>query len=266
LAASLFALAAAVPASAEPFNNDSVLALTRAGVGSTVLLAKVNSLPCGYDVSTPAIICLQKAGVPEKVIAAMVDRCAGSTRAQGAEGNSDDPMVRRTPGLYVARREGDRSVLRAIRPTVVTGSHVSGNGSVLFPYISRLDVAQPAAQTVLDTASPGFYFYFDAQDRKVGDFGEALSASAQSPAEFTLVRFKAVKGMREMVVGRMAGIGGETGMDPRNTIAFSQTEMGDGIFKAEMQAPLAPGQYAFVLAGSKGTKYGGTYYRVYDFR
>lgn len=245
--------------SAEAFNNDSIVALTEAGVGDDVLIAKINTVPCDYNVSTDSIIALKKAGVSSSVIAAMVNRCTGATRAQGGENATADPMVKRKPGLYVNHAKGDGVDIRVIRPTLVNGFQVSGNGSLLFPFKARLTVAQATAQTVISSQIPIFYFYFESADNRAGDFGTSESQAAQSPSEFSLVNLKVKSGQREIEIGKIKGTEASVGVDPKKTIPFVVSELGDGIFKVEVKVPLVPGEYAFLL------KAGAQAYRVYDF-
>lgn len=246
-------------AKAETFNNDSIIALSNAGVGDSVLLAKIDTLPCSYDVSTEQIIRLKSSGVSNAVITAMVGRCTGASRAQGTDDGAADPLVKRTPGIYIQLSEAGVLRLRAVRPTNVGGARVEGNGSILFPYTAKVSVAQPSAQTVAQTGQPVFYFYFESADGKTGDFGTSVSSAAQSPSEFNLVRFKQRGGLRELVIGKAGPFNATVGVDPKNTIPFAVREMGDGIFKVEMSSQLQAGQYAFLLrAGSDA-------YRIYDF-
>lgn len=249
----------AASAAAEDFGNDSVIALTKAGIGPNVLLAKIGSLPCAYDVSTGSIVTLKNAGVDDSVIAAMVDRCLGATKAQGAVSATSDPSAKRTPGLYIDQGRESAHQLIKIRPTMASGGKVTGNGSLIFPFRVKLAVPRAAAQTVAASTQPKFYFYFEADDGKVGDFGTSATASAQSPTEFSLIRFKAKDGQREMVVGKQQVFGASIGMDPKDAVQFSVEEIGDNIFAVTTAAALLPGQYAFVL------KAGSDAYRIYDF-
>ena len=73
------ALFFASPAAAETLNNNSVIALVRAGLGNEAVIAKVKATEGKYDLSTDDLIALKTAGVPGDVIAAML---AASTKAQ----------------------------------------------------------------------------------------------------------------------------------------------------------------------------------------
>ncbi len=250
----------ASPALGESFNNESVIALAQAGVGDDVLLSKINNLPCSYDLSTDQIIHLRKSGVSNVVLSAMVDRCSGSSRAQGTDQSSSDPLVKRTPGLYIKDKSSGSERIGIIRPTTVSGVQVSGNGSLLFPYIAKLSIPRLTAQNLADSRSPTFYFYFEAADNKTGDFGTSVSNAAQSPSEFSLVRFKTEKNQREMTIGKASAFNARIGIDPKYTIPFSIAEIGDSIFEVKILSELAPGQYGFVL------KAGNDAYRIYDFQ
>lgn len=260
--ASIFLLSCAVasPSSAEDFGNDSIIALTRAGIGGSVLLAKIASLPCSYDVSTKSLVQLKGAGVSDAVIAAMVDRCTGSTKAQGAFAASSDPSAKRSPGLYIDFGNAEAHRLEKIRPIHASGARMTGNGSILFPFKAKLAVPRAAARTVAGSAKPNFYFYFETDDAKVGDFGTLSTHAVQSPSEFTLVRFKQKDGQREMVIGKLNPFGAKEGIDPKESMQFSFEEIGDGIFSATTLNALAAGDYGFVLQGEKGA------YRIYDFQ
>lgn len=259
-AAAIYAAAIGSTASAETFNNDSVIALARAGVGDDVLLSKVNSLPCSYDLSTEQLIRLRKSGISNAVLSAMVDRCAGASRAQGLDQASANPLVKRTPGLYLKDNSTGTERISIIRPITVSGIQISGNGSILFPFIAKLMIPRPAAQTLADSRSPVFYFYFEAADSKVGDFGTSASKAAQSPSEFSMVRFKAERNQRQMFFGRFSAFNTQLGIDPKYTIPFSINEIDDSVFEVKMNNALEPGQYGFILKVGNGA------YRVYDFQ
>ncbi|WP_126177139.1 hypothetical protein [Tsuneonella rigui] len=247
------------PASAEDFNNLAVMNLARTGLGDDVILAKIASLPCSYDVSTDQLIALKSAGVSNAVIAAMVDRCVGSAAAQGAVSNESNPLAMRQAGLYIDMGQAGAHSLKRIRPTTASGGRLTGNGSLLFPYKLQMGIPRDTAQTHAAGKTPTFYFYFETDDRNVGDFGTSATAAAQSPTEFSLVRFKNKDGQRELTVGKASAFGAKVGIDPKLAIQFSVEELQDGIFAVRPLTALQPGEYGFVLSA------GSDAYRIYDF-
>lgn len=247
------------PANAEDFNNIAVMELAKTGLGDDVILAKIASLPCSYDVSTDQLIALKSAGVSNVVIAAMVDRCVGSASAQGAVSNGSNPSMMRQAGLYIDMGQPGAHSLKRIRPTTASGGRVTGNGSLLFPYKLQMAIPRATAQARAAGNAPTFYFYFETDDQNVGDFGTSATAAAQSPTEFSLVRFKNKDGQRELTVGKTSAFGAKVGIDPKGAIQFSVEELQDGIFSVRPLAALEPGEYGFVLSA------GSDAYRIYDF-
>ena len=249
-------------AEGQVFDNKSVVALHDAGLGEITIITKINSLPCSYDVSTDSLIALKKAGVTDDVIAAMVGRCGASSRAQGIDNRSMDPLVKHSPGIYLAQEAAGAGRLLLLRPVVGSGNRTTGNGSVLFPLKTMLTVPQPQSQNHVGSSRPTFYFYFDAADQNVSDFGVERSIAAQSPAEFSLVRFKVKGNGREIETGRLSAyfsISLHLGVKGKDTTAFTAEEIGDGIFKVTASNALVAGEYAFVFSGESGRS------RVYDF-
>lgn len=249
----------ACAAHAQAFSNEAVLALHKAGLGDSAIITKIESLPCAYDVSTDRLIAMKKAGVSDDVLAAMIDRCKGASRAQGVEVVSADPAARHAPGIYLAAEPGGSAGLQLLRPAIASGERTKGNGSVLFPFKVKLVVPRANAQIAAHGRRPTFYFYFDAADRKVSGFGKVSTVSAQSPDEFNLVRFNVRSAVREVDIGRLVGFSAAAGIDPKYTLPFASQELGDGAFKVTPDQPLASGEYAFVLTGEKGRT------RIYDF-
>ena len=244
-------------ATAQIFNNDSVVALHRAGLKDSAIIAKIDISPCNFDTSTKQIIVLSHLGVSEEVIVAMVERCAGSRRAQGVSDNaSDDPQFVHAPGIYLQESAG---ALTLLRPTQAAGLKFTGLGSIVFPKKAKLVVPQPSAQLRTPLSRPVFWFYFDPTDRKVSDFGTTTSIAAQSPNEFSLVRFQAVDGNRQFSVGRVEPYVQIVGIETKTTIPFSILEKGDGIFMVQLTEDLPQGEYAFVLPGKASA------FRIYDF-
>jgi hypothetical protein len=65
-----------------PFTNDAIVKLTQAGLDGDLIVAKVKQAPSeNFDVSTEALIDLQKNKVAKEVIAAMLERVAARSTA-----------------------------------------------------------------------------------------------------------------------------------------------------------------------------------------
>lgn len=262
---SLAALTASSQLAAETMDNSAVLALSKAGLSDDLIIAKINTEACGYDVSTNNIIALRSAGLSDKVISVMVLRCASANQLKGLVGDdsSSDPKVRHSPGIYVMENWLSPNVLQPIHPTRSGGMKTSGNGSIVFPLVAKLVVPGMQSRMPVHTSSPVFYFYFNPSDQKVADFGTESSDGTQSPEEFSLIKMKPRKDTRELEMGRASAYGGSIvsfrkGLSLKNAIKFSVEGQGVGIYKVSPNAALDNGEYAFVFTGGEGS-------RIFDF-
>lgn len=260
------ALVFSTSAAGEPMNNQTVLTMEKAGLGEGLIVDKINSEACGYDVSTDSIISLKNAGLSDSVIAAMVRRCTTSTQptSVAVNNNSSDPKVRHSPGIYLMESWTSPNVLQLLHPSKSSGMKTSGNGSIAFPMHAKLIVPGVQSHVAVQTTSPIFYFYFNTADAN-DDFGGA-SSGAESPDEFTLVKMnqRPKDDEREIDAGKASAWMGSVvsfrkGIDPKRTIKFDIQDDGNGIYKVSPDQALDPGEYAFVLTGADGPS------RIYDF-
>ena len=252
-------------ASAEVMNNGTVVALSKAGLSDELIIAKINTEACGYEVSTNSILSLRSAGLSDKVISVMVLRCASASQLKGVAGDdtSSDPKVKHSPGIYVQQTWLNPAPLQPIRASRSGGMKTSGNGSIVFPLVAKLVIPGMQSRMPVQSANPIFYFYFNPSDAKVSDFGTEGSDGTQSPEEFSLVKLRNKKDTRELEMGRASAYGGSIvsfrkGLSLKNTIKFSTEEIGPGIHKVTPNVTLESGEYAFVFTGGEGS-------RIYDF-
>lgn len=261
-----FALFMSGAATAETMDNKSIVTLVGAGIGPDLIIDKINTEMCGYDVSMDSIIALKQKGVGDEVIGAMVRRCAtlGQERGISGDNSSADPLVMHSPGIYAFERNADDAVLRMVRPSKSSGEKTTGNGSLIFPFKTKMVIPGANSHISVPASAPEFYFYFDVSDEKVSDFGMEDSAAAQSPSEFTLVALTPKKDRRELTVGKASfylgvAVGVKKGVDSKSSLPFEVSEVAAGIFKVVPADTLAVGEYAFVFTGANGAA------RIYDF-
>src|ERR1019366_4934105 len=98
--------------------NDSVVKMVKGGISEEVVLSVVKSSPAKYDLTPDQLITLKSAGVPDRVVAAMVERASGggapgvgkatgATPAAGtvAGGDPNDPMSSHDSGIYLYAKD-----------------------------------------------------------------------------------------------------------------------------------------------------------------
>ncbi|MGI8840958.1 MAG: hypothetical protein ACR2F8_09310 [Caulobacteraceae bacterium] len=266
LAAMVVCVLPLTQSAAETMNNATILSLSKAGLGDGLIIDKLNTEPCGYDVSTKGIVLLKQAGVSDNVISAMVRRCATLSSVKGVAGDdsSNDPKIRHSPGIYVAETWLSSSPLQVLKPSKPSGMRTAGNGSIVFPLVTHMMIPGSKGRISIPISSPTFYFYFNLSDNHVSDFGTAEAGAAQSPDEFSLVKFKRRGDDREMELGKISAYGSaivavRQGIDTKFAVPIDIEDMGNGIYSARVKGALEPGEYAFVLTGT------GLAARIYDF-
>jgi hypothetical protein len=270
------AIAQAQPApaaSAETLTNATVIQLVKAGIGNDAVIAKIKATPGNYAVSTDDLIALKNAGVSGDVIAAMISGPAKSDVAAPAMSlTSINPLTPHPSGLYLIDTRGNR--LDRIDPTVSSQAKTGGIwGYALTGGIASMSVKVAiqgdAARIVVPTASPSFYFFFDASNPQTANINSSWAAgSAQtvsSPNEFTLIKLMEKKGRREARVGSMNIGGSKTGVMDHDRIAFDYEMVREGVYKVTPKQPLEAGQYGFIYALSGGGTGGAMTARIFDF-
>lgn len=240
---------------ARRLDNQTVMELSRAGLGEPAVAALVRASKPDFDLSTPALLTLRRAGVESGVIAAMVHTQAARD-AKVVHADAADPAVPHPPGVYVLADWLAAPRTLAIQPqatTRTTGGSIFGYAlsGGLVPVAYRAIVPGDHAQVTAATARPTFYFY-------TGDIGKQAPASVWGPApqpdRVSLVRFSVGKHGREVQVGSFTVRGSTTGIRERDAVPFSRRQVARGVIALRPETDLARGEYGFIeTAAGVGT-------------
>ncbi len=110
------------PAEPALMNNDSVVRMMKAGLGTELVLQTVNTQPGKYTLDADSVIALKQAGVPETVISAMMNRArrqitnVPETPVALAEVNE--------PGVYYKDKQGRWTLMETEIVHVKSGGFV----------------------------------------------------------------------------------------------------------------------------------------------
>lgn len=254
----------------EKLTNTSIVSLHKAGLGKDVLIAKIQSSDCTFNMNTEGLVELKKAGVPDEVIAAMVNRDAVTIK-EGARGEGGKTsLTDLTSGIYYQDTSG-RFV--ELEPAVFSQSK---QGSGLLTTISygfaktkmKSTLSGGKANLQVGIARPNFYFVFDKSSKGNLNTTPTWFASATSPNEFVLVKLSlsSNKKSREVVTGSYNSYEGlSNGIEDSQKAPFSYEKIGQGIYKIYFKDGMPNGEYCFLYAGS-AAMYGSTpVYKVFDF-
>jgi hypothetical protein len=271
----LLALAFVVPAHAETLTNESVIAMSKAGLGPDTIIAKIRTSANTFDLSSDQLIALKQQNVPDVVIASMLNASAAVSASAASVSDSPDPRAPHASGIYLL----DSSVtpLRMQRMDATTANQTKTTGVLAYAFTYGLApvriktvLPNPTARIRTSLARPVFYFYFDQANASLSGSpigGVWLPGAVTSPNEFSLVRFEVDDGNREAVLGQFNITGMKTGVMDKARVAFSYADVSPGVFSVTPDADLPPGEYGFVYSvTSAGGAFGGlASARIFDF-
>ncbi|HYM95075.1 MAG TPA: hypothetical protein VET23_13100, partial [Chitinophagaceae bacterium] len=193
----------------EIVNNKTIIQLQKAGLSKAVIISKINSSVCSFDLSTDQLIGLKKAGIADEVIDAMLKKSSSSSAGNNENTNIKADSVKVLPsGIYYCK--GQPCELVELEPSVYSQAK-SGSGILTALTYGIAKTKQKAtlsgakANLQIEDSLPYFYFYFDrAQGGNLNNSSNIMwFSTATSPNEFILVNFtiESNKKSREVVTG-----------------------------------------------------------------
>lgn len=94
------ALASPAQQKSETLSNKNVIELTKAGLSSDLIIAKINASSCKFDLSSTGLIDLKKQGIKDDVLAAMMNK-DGSGESSGQSSKTDGNSITLLNNVHV---------------------------------------------------------------------------------------------------------------------------------------------------------------------
>ena len=239
--------------------------MVKAGLSEDVILSMVKSQPAKYNLSPDNLIALKSAGVPDRVVAAMVERnstpalgaasASGATPVAGAvaNGNPNDPMAPHDSGIYLYAQDRNGGYqMTVLEQAAYQGSKTGGMlGAVLTSGLkkAKMKAVIPGQHASIKTpdSQPVFYFYFEDKAAGLGKGGFG-AAAISNPNQFALIKLDLTKNTRETVIGEFGALGANTGTQEKSMMTFKSERLRPGLYKVVPVAPLASGEYCFLVS------------------
>jgi hypothetical protein len=200
--------------------------------------------------------------------------CAGAFTLAGtpqALGQAGTPQtISESPGLYYAQEPGNPSARVKLNATRAEMKEVY---KIKFNFdITRTGVTVQAvlpgetAKMVIKTRQPVFFFNLSPGTPSSAGLIDSNGKPITSAYSYRLLRFRAKNGNRSVDVGGLSLTGGTASSDKKIEVRFTADTVSPTVFKVHPNAPLAPGQYAFVnVARESDLGDGGVSDTVFDF-
>jgi hypothetical protein len=229
----------------EVLTNDSVIQMVKAGLPEAIVIAKIKGTATKFDLKTDSLVALKKAGVSDKVLEAMVAAGSGSASPTTAMPAPPAPAV----------------AAGALKNQDVIYQLVAGKFVEMFATSANLETNMAFFQSKSEVVLEGKKAQFRTTEK------QPVFLSTYSSTDAPLVRLKQGDDHndRNLKIGSGAFMpfGGTQKMGVRNEdkIAVSIERDPRGFYRVSPTAPLAPGEYGFILATGFGAGSG----KIYDF-
>ena len=255
-------LSTIVSAADEKLTNASVVEMHKLGLGDGVVIDKIKSSACSFDLGVDALKQLKESGVSDAVIQAMIaagssTRPAMAANVGSAAGDPDDPQAAHETGIWLSQEIDGKNKMTMLVPNTFDQVSTGSGWGVGFGGTAKMrSVLQgPHAELQIASSKPVFYFYFD----KSGSSLSSATKVATDPSDFVLVKMETHKQQRRLEIGKINLGGSKQGLSEKTMRPMQSERVADGIYKVSPAEDLSDGEYAFVYKAN--TSVG----KVFDF-
>jgi hypothetical protein len=248
--------------------NDAIIKMVTAGLGEDVIISMVNTQPANYTLTPDQLIALKSAGVPDRVVTAMVTKYSGTGvgallggKASGATppagtistGDPNDPTAPHDSGIYLyAKNRNSEYTLTILEQAAYQGAKTGSiMGSALTYGIKKLKmkavIPGQHASVHAAEAQPVFYFYFEDKAAGLGK-GVFGAGAVSNPNQFALVKLEVTKSSRETIIGEFGTFGSSSGTNQKSMASFKSERVKPGLYKVIPNSTMEPGEYCFLVS------------------
>ena len=226
----------------ETLTNQSIIDMTNLGFSEDIIVAKINTSNCLFNISIDSLNFLKQKGVGNNTILAMMNICKLNQESQKS-------LEESISGIFYK----DKGELKKIYPTVFSGSKTNTLGSALTYGIasSKIKSTIPGrtSRVIISHTLPEFVFLF--KDNANNDSSNWMFSTASSPNQFVLVKLTQKYKSRELETGKVNLYSGTSvGVPEDVTVQFDIEMVDETEFKVTPRQVLDPGEYCFFYQGA----------------
>jgi hypothetical protein len=243
----------------DTLNNDGVIKLYQSGFSTDIIKSKINSSPAKFDVSVNGMMKLKENKIPDDLITLMVTNPTGNAAKNAAipaAGGSATSSV--ATGIYLVK-SGTETV--EMNPSYITSKKTDKSMQMIATFIDAdIRVILNENHSALQLGSmPKFQFVFDTLRNNNDNpwFGKN-----SSPKNFFLVKLKATKKTRELVIGKTSSLQENIEITEKQKIPMKNKKIGPGVYEVSPVTPLEPGEYGIIFSNATWDTQSG---KIYDF-
>ncbi len=241
----------------ETLTNKSVVELSKAGLSKSIIINKINTTPCRFDLSTTELVNLKKQGIAEDVLNAMMEK----TMTNGQNTNGKNDVTKETTSL-----------LDKANAPAGSGMLVPSTLNVIHSYDPATKKAVPLekglAQLKAKSTGIGSNSFFDLDGLKstVRISGDKpifiVNVGGATSDGFVLYKLVVKKASRQAALSSMSTFSGLKGS--KAMIPVTMKLLQPGLYEITPDIKLEKGEYLFALK-TAGSSLNSTTTDVYAF-
>lgn len=213
---------------AEVLSNKSVIDLFKAGLSADIIISKIETSSCKFDMTTAGLVALKKEKLPDNVIQAMIGR-TGEKPVITSKEKAASPQKKETAELSIDLMNHVYVYNSTSKTAKPLDKAVAGIRSKQTPFNGSIMLEIDGARASIRLSST-----------EAGSF--AINTGGATMPELMLYKLKAGKSKREVASMRVTPGGVKTG---ENVVSLNITKLGDGIYQVSPGKTLEKGEYFF---------------------
>lgn len=247
--------------SSDTLTNDGVIKLYQSGFSTDLIKTKINSSPAKFDVSVNGMMKLKENKVPDELINLMVTNPNGNAAKNGVSPGTVQATTSSSvnTGIYLIKSASETVEMT---PSYMSSRKTDRTGQFLVGGLANADVRAIFNEnhaTTQVTSMPKFQFVFDTL-RNSND--NAWFGKNSTPKNFFLVKLKATKKTRELMIGTTSALEDKYEIKEKLRIPLKNKKLGPGVYEVSPVSPLEPGEYGIVFSNAIWDTQSG---KIYDF-
>lgn len=288
----LFAIVFKGNAQNEVLTNKTIINLSKKKLQESIIISKINSSNCQFDVSTDALIDLKDNAVSDKVVEAMIAKSKLNGKKSGKKEIDNILSNFEESGIYF--RDSASNEYVKLDATSTTGEKTGGFGQALAASYTggissmkrKLQIGGARANYKL-TKSVKFYLFFESTETSLNKsrankesddnngniFAYMMTqnhSEAASPNDFKVLKCSVRGKNREFTAGSASSYASKGGLSGKEIVSFQYKKIGKNLFELTFPDGIKAGQYIFYYAGNTTANNpymlnGNNDIKVYDF-
>jgi len=259
----------------EVLDNKTVINLSKKKIQESIIISKIQSSTCLFDVTTDGLINLKEQGVSDKVIEVMIGQSKVSSKKTGKSEVDGILAQIEESGIYFLDSANNEII--KLDPTPTTGqrqgsygqAYASGITGGLSSKKNKLQIAGLNANYKVK-GNVQFYILFESSkvslnqsqsnkdntNQKTNETSfnpfavNPQSAEATSPNDFIVIRCKTKGKSREFTASSSSGFSSKGGINGKETADFQYKKLSKNLYKLTFPEGLQAGHYIFYYAGN----------------